>query len=169
MRRVLLPVSALFTVGCVVGAFYLLLSTQPVPAPAPSSAGGQPWSAALDALLAAHGGSWPAAARLLTALAAALALCTAALRLERAKWRRDLPGLAAWAGLGIMLSAWGIGMPERAPTVTWTLAGLGGGLALGVVLRFVLGRTGAAQALRDVLLCGVFGLGVAWALHPALA
>ena len=168
MRRVLLPVLALGAVGCVAGAFHLLLSSEPAPSPARAPRAGDPWSAALDALLTAHGGNWPVGARLLTAIAAALALGTAVLRLERPRWRRDLPGLAAWAGVGILLAAWAIGMPARAPTVPWTLVGLVAGLLLGVGLRLGLGSSSALQALRDALMCGVFGLGVAWAVEPLL-
>jgi hypothetical protein len=152
---------------CLAGAFYLLMSVERPPRPAgtPNPEQAPAWALGLNDLLVYHAGRWPAVARALLGVAAALALTTGVLRFSRGQWRRSLTGSAAWLGVGLMLASWTLVTPSRAPTWTWSAVGLCAGGLAAVVLRF-LDPPGWSQALRDLALGAVAGMCLAWAVHP---
>lgn len=166
-RRIALAVAALGALGCLVGGMYLLADATGAPRPQASSNAEQvpAWRGGIEGVLSYHMGQWPSTPRVLLALAGLLALATAALRLEPDSWRRSWSGAAAWAGLGALLATWAAAMPRHSPALPWTMGGLGAGFALGLLLGRIVR---SEQALRDGLLTGVAGIGLAWAVAAAL-
>jgi hypothetical protein len=171
MRRTLLPVAALASVGCLVGGTLVLWTAlgpgRPPVGPNPEKA---PWYfLGIADVLVYHAGNWPPLARSLFFLATAFALGTAFLRVERAEWRRSLSAGMAWVGVAALLASWAAFMPSPGRPVVWSWVGLAAGGGLSLFAIPLIGWAGWAQALRDLIFGAVFGLGVALALVPLLS
>jgi hypothetical protein len=157
--------------GCLVGGYLVLWtelgSSPPRVGPSPEKA---PWYfLGIADVLAYHTGNWPPLSRALFFLATAFALGTAFLRVERAEWRRSLSAGMAWVGVAALLASWAAFMPPPDRRATWSWVGLAAGGGLGLLAIPLIGWAGWAQALRDLVFGGVFGLGSALALVPLLS